>query len=379
MKLVPTPRQLVFGVTVYASTLVLAPRAGSSPQEQSALDSEDDATVELTVHDMAIVDDERFWCVVEVEVLGVEVPLTAGDLVTTRVLERDGMSSDLLFEDIAQVSQEDVDAAAFVRLLDCGAPLPSDGEGEEWEIFAEVAVEKDQCGFLCVDDQPTTSNLLVAEVTDDAWEDDDDISTATAAKLDEFVERVSTDADWLEIELDNPGTITVELSFMEECGAIDGTLTTSDEVELGVLQPHEEGGTVVASELDAGTYFVRIEPSDDGDYGFYGYQASVAEDPAEESESGQETGDSGAESTDTAESDASTGDDSTESSSSSDEGDASEGGESTGGKVPGGGETEPGSDSAGCSCTATGGAGGAAWCTALLGWRRRRARTCPAQ
>jgi len=271
---------LVGRALVVFFALVIAVAAARSaralPPTQSAADTDGDATVTLWVKDRAIDGDERTWCEVRVEVLGVDHGLTTGDEVTVAVFEDDLMWNDLIFETTITVTAAEAAAGLVDHTLDCSGSFFTGDLGLGVEIFAEASVSKDTCGVLCFDDYPVTANLTVTVVDDDLFEEDDDYPDAVALATGTFTDRICRDADWWSFEVTEPSQVTVGLGFDPGVGALSAVVVDATGLAEVAASTPTAGGADLDAVLPAGRYYLRVTHDTGDDFNFYDYSVSIS-------------------------------------------------------------------------------------------------------
>lgn len=254
--------------------LLLPALALALPAERSAQDADDDATLTLTVAEQAIRGDLRSQCSLRLVDAGRDVEFTAGDRIFMWVYEDDLAGDELLWRTDFVITAQELAAGRVDRTFDCTSDF-GDDVGDSREIYAEVRVEKDACGFACRYDRPTTANIDVLEVEDDGAEEDDGRGAARPAALGLTSGRIGRDQDWFSIDLPAPGRIRFEIIHRVSAGRLEATLFAPDGSPLseGAAEP---GGTVISSgALQAGTYTARIQPRDGADFAFYDARLGV--------------------------------------------------------------------------------------------------------
>ena len=364
--------------------MLLPSLAWALPEVQEESDTVDDATITLRVQTQGIIDDPRFWCEIEIDVVGTEVGLSAGDTVTLEFTEDDFFANDVLWMMTHTITQQEADAQAYNEVFDCSSPVMADGVGD-LEFFAEAEVDKALCTGLCAFDRPTTSNLDVEGLDDDEAEDDD-VAMDAADSVDGVPqERIARDEDWVRITMQEPGEIQADFEYMTICGQIDAVLVDENDEMVAEIETGDDSGEVSATGLSPGVYFLQIQPQDAADFNFYDLTVDVTFTP------GGTTGDSGSSGDDSAGSSGDSASDGSASDSASASGasasdsgsgasasasDGSDGSGSSGDDT----ESDPGAvtEDDGCGCRSQGGTVPGAWMLlGLLALRSRRRRPTP--
>ena len=127
----------------------------------SVSDTDDDATLTLTAENEYFIGVTVDWCEVTIQVVGIDVAFSSGDQVTVRVYEDDVAGDDLLFETTFTVTASEVANQLVDRTFNCSADLILFELPPTAEVYAEALVNKSNCGFLCLNDDPMTPNLFV--------------------------------------------------------------------------------------------------------------------------------------------------------------------------------------------------------------------------
>ena len=257
--------------------LTLSALPGSAlalPPQQTATDTVDDALLELTLLEQKVEGDSRSFCQLRINVAGTEVPFTAGDTIELWVYEEDPIGNDELWTTSFTVTAAEVSAQTVDRTLDCGSDFGSDGVGS-LEIFGEARVTKDACGTFCLQDNPTTPNLIVEEIADDASEDDDTAATSVPLSPGAPVSRVAADADYHQFAVASDLAVEATLSDFTSAGRIDAEIVDSGGTTVATVTDTPTGGAIETT-LPAGTYHVRVTPRGAPDYAFYDLQVNLS-------------------------------------------------------------------------------------------------------
>jgi len=120
--------------------------------------TDDDATLTLSMEDILMVGVNQNWGEVNVLVEDVFVGFTAGDTVEISVLEDDFISDDLLWQTSFMVTSSEVANGRVDRAFELIFTPSSELDGFA-EIYAEALVTKDACNIFCLNDRPVTSSL----------------------------------------------------------------------------------------------------------------------------------------------------------------------------------------------------------------------------
>lgn len=261
--------------TAAAGGLLLGPAtAWAVPPEASAEANDDDVTITVRVESATIPDDARSWCHLTFDDAGSDVAFTDGDVVELWVYEDDVLGDDLLWSTRFEVNRADLNNGALHREFDCSSAFGADGVGT-LELYASAHVTKDECGLLCLDDTPSTSNIGLEEIEDDGNEDDDARNAAHGLLLGRNNDRIARDQDWQSVELQSRSRVTLRALHRPEAGRLDVQLLDGNGQQ--VAQGGDEGGATVLDfePLDAGTWYFRIQPREGNDYNFYDLQFAV--------------------------------------------------------------------------------------------------------
>lgn len=231
--------------------------------------SDDDATISLSVLDSSILGDSRSPCTLGFSDAGSDVVFTDGDTIYLAVWEDDVAGDDLLWETTIDVTSDILEGGAFEGVFDCTTDFGEDGAGGELEIYAQAVVTKAECGTWCLYDRPTTSNLDVTEVIDDGAEDDDVPDDAPRLLPDTTAGRALTDQDYFAVILTDPARIEISVLTVDEHGPVAATLETPEGVRLVEGERGAESIVFTPGPVDAGTYYLRLQPAERPDWAFY--------------------------------------------------------------------------------------------------------------
>lgn len=253
------------------ATVLIAPLLWALPNIISAERTDGEATVTLRLFTEAITADLRSWCEVRIQATGNDTPFTSGDSVSIWVREDDVALDDLLWETSFTITSEEEATGLVDRTFDCSFDLDDGEEGATWEIYAEAMVDKDTLFF---DDHPTTSNLEVSKVDDDAAEDDDSEGTAAVLVLDAVLERIARDDDWFRFTLTEPAELEARLTFRPDCGRLDAALYPTGGSSVGAAD-EDDGASITTGLIGAGIHTILVAPRDSGDFNFYDITVSA--------------------------------------------------------------------------------------------------------
>lgn len=254
--------------------LCLPALALARPAERFAQDVVDDATLSLATVDQAIRGDLRSQCEVRILVVGTAVRFTAGDRVNLWVYEDDLAGDELLWRTDFAITAQELAAQRVDRTLDCSSDFGED-VGGHLEVYAEARIDKDDCGFLCVLDRPTTANIAITEVDDDPAEEDDGRAAARAAALGITPNRVGRDQDWFSVQLPDPSQLTFSALHRPSAGRLEVTLFGPDGAPLGAGVAEADATRLRSDPLAPGQYTVRVQPRDGADFAFYDAELRV--------------------------------------------------------------------------------------------------------
>jgi|GEM_PF-6847570 len=220
-----------------------------------ASDVDGDATLTLAVQDtLSLNPPSTDWCLVEIEVVGIDVELTAGDTVLLQVYEDDVAGDDLLFEVTHVVTAAEASAQFLDRFYDCSTdPINVlDGAGDYAEIYAEAHVIKAECGVFCFDDRPETGliDVLVLEHASAVP------SVTTARLLNAYPNPFNPHTT---IAFDLPVEQTVSLRVYDVGGRVISTLLDDETAPAGLNKVVWRGRDESGRTVPAGLYFYRLE------------------------------------------------------------------------------------------------------------------------
>ncbi len=131
-------------------------------------DTVDDATLTLSIDDTAELGSTASASI-NIQVVDDDVPLSAGDSIFVEFFEDDLLNDDEIFSTSFLVTAAEVAAGIVDRTFDVlfdVSPLV-EGIGNTLEFFARALVDKDACGFTCLNDNPET-DLAIVSVVDPA-------------------------------------------------------------------------------------------------------------------------------------------------------------------------------------------------------------------
>jgi hypothetical protein len=263
------------GSAIAALALAFWPAvAAAVPPEASANANDDDATITIWVDSATIPGDSRSRCKLRFEDAGADIAFSDGDTVELWVYEDDAVADDVLWSTSFAVNRGDLVNGGLTREFDCSSAFGADGVGT-LELYADAHVTKSECGFLCLDDTPTTANIGLAEIEDDGNEEDDARPAAHGLALGRNNDRVARDQDWQSVELQSRSHVTLRALHRPEAGRLDVVLidAAGQQVAQGV---DEAAATVLDYEpLDAGTWYFRVSAREQNDFAFYDLQFGV--------------------------------------------------------------------------------------------------------
>ena len=246
--------------------------AWARPSIRTVTQSEDDATVTLTLESQFVNEDSNIPCEVSVSILAEDVAFTEGDSITVSVKEDDVIGDDVFWTIEETVDAQTVANGLFERSYDCRFTSMEDAAGALLEVYARVEVEKDECGTLCLQDNPATANIIMRRIDDDPFEDDDGNRDGTVVEQRLISDRIAADADWYQLDFSYP----VELLARLESWFVGGDLELKlyDQslslISTAVIEASGDSKSLrPASALSSGIYFLEVTPSVDGDFNFY--------------------------------------------------------------------------------------------------------------
>lgn len=249
--------------------LLVATRALALPAEQFSQDSQDDATVRLVVLDRFIVDDARSHCSMRIEVTGDAVDLSEGDPVYLWLYEDDLLGDDVLWRTQFAVTADEAAAGLVDRTFDCSAEFEQNDLGDVIEVYAKARVEKDDCGFTCRYDRPSTSVVEVERIEDDDNEPDNGPVAGRDKPLGLTADRVARNQDWFRFELVDQSSLVFTVTHLLSAGRLELRIFDVDNAELGAGVPLGDRVAADIGPLAPGFYFARIQPVDGDDFNFY--------------------------------------------------------------------------------------------------------------
>ena len=128
----------------------------------SASDTDDDATVTLTLESVVVGGITGPWGTVRILVTSAAVAFTAGDMVSVSVLEDDIAGDDPIFQTAFEIEAGELAAGLVDRSFELFFdPLAIPEADNVLEIYASAMVDKDACGLLCAQDSPETGILEI--------------------------------------------------------------------------------------------------------------------------------------------------------------------------------------------------------------------------
>ena len=242
------------------------------PSVRTVTQSEDDATVTLTLESQFVDEDSNIPCEVSVLILSEEVAFTEGDLITVSIKEDDVIGDDTFWSIEETVDAQTVSSGFFERSYDCRFGSMGDAAGNLIEVYARVEVEKDECGTFCLQDNPATSNVIMRRMVDDLFEDDDNERDGTLVEQRLISDRIAADADWYQLNFSYPVELLARLESWFVGGDIELKLYDQDLNLLSTAVIEASGDSKSlrpASALSVGDYYLEVVPSEEGDFNFY--------------------------------------------------------------------------------------------------------------
>jgi hypothetical protein len=253
--------------------LFLATSSWARPSIRVVTQTEDDATITLTLESQFIEDDVNIPCEVNVLILDDEVDFSEGDTILISVKEDDLIGDDLFWETEEIVTEQIVTAGQFERTYDCRFPSTGDALGNLLEVYARVEVDKDECsGIFCLQDHLSTSNISILKKTDDMAEDDDENREGTIVEQRLFADRISTDSDWYQLNFSFQVELLARLESLLRGGDLDLKLYDESLNLIASATPESTGEAKSLrppSSLSPGQYFLEVIPSVVDDFNFY--------------------------------------------------------------------------------------------------------------
>ena len=243
--------------------------------QRSSQGSDDDAQVMLTLYDQAIRNDNRSWCSMRVVVLGAEVVLRQNDTVRLRLLEDDAIGDDNLWETNFEVTRDEAEAQRVDRTFDCSSNFGDGDVQGGLEIYGQANVNKEECGFICNEDDPNTDNIDVELVDDDDAEQDDDRDSAVGLPLGLTAGRIARDADRFSVNILDPSQVTFRAVCDPRGGQVDLVLYEEGGGQLQVGEDQVDGSLLDTALLQPGDYRVRAQPRDGRNYNFYDVELRI--------------------------------------------------------------------------------------------------------
>jgi hypothetical protein len=191
---------------------IISSHALALPNTVSASETDDDATIVLSTYDETYPGDSDSYCELDLEVTDNAVLFSTGDSFTVFVYEASNLSDRTIFSLQDSFTAQEVAEGMALRTIDCSSALPSDSDGGI-EVYAVAQIDKDDCGFGCSDDSPTTPALLISEVTDDDLEQNDDRLTASPVAQGMLDNRLAADDDWYQFDLSAKSRVQIQLAY----------------------------------------------------------------------------------------------------------------------------------------------------------------------
>lgn len=266
-----------FRVLATFLAVITASAALGLPASVTRNDTVDDATVTVTIWDAFILGDARSWCELRIQVGNGDVAFKANDTVELWLYEDDTVGDEVLWHHIFNVNAAQI-SGGVDETFDCTADFLDD-VGSTSEIYAEAEVTKDNCGFLCVYDRPSTGLIDAAELDDDGNDDgagDDNFGAARTLPNGALPGRINRDADWYVIDATGPMSLDVSVLHRPEGGRLDLGLYDSFGIDTGTAATDAaDRARLQVANLALGTWYVRVLPRTASDFNFYDLDSSL--------------------------------------------------------------------------------------------------------
>jgi len=256
-------------VMAVLTVLTVPGLAFARPELRTATDTDDDATITLNVLSEYITGDSRSFCSVRLVVAAVDVVFTEGDHVYLWVYEDDIVGDETIFEVDFAVDPAEVAAGALDRSFDCTGAFPPSDTGDYIEVYAEARVETAACGTWCIWDRPTTANIDLLGVADDAAEEDDAVDIGVTVTPGLIEDRIVRDSDWMLLELAAPAAVEVQARYLPATGEMDVFFSDTTGTNHGTATDTDGGTVVVTPVVAAGSYRINLWPRTPPDFSFY--------------------------------------------------------------------------------------------------------------
>ena len=260
-------------------TLVFVANAlQARPQVQSQVDSDDDATIVLTVLNSAIRSDQKSWCTLRFIDSGQQVSWSNGDQIELKIYEDDILGDDLIWSKSISPDSTSISANSIDITLDCSSWFHDDEDAIDVELYAQALVTKDNCGTFCMYDKPETDLLTVEIYDDDLAEDDNDPDRAWSLIPGLNPDRVAADsADWSSLLLDAAQQdLSFRVEYRDNAGPLLAQLFASDKSTLiAALSPGDEA-LVYTTNLNAGVYYLKVWNSEPDNPNFYDIRVDIS-------------------------------------------------------------------------------------------------------
>ncbi|MFN3202552.1 MAG: hypothetical protein ACE366_29445 [Bradymonadia bacterium] len=273
------PRKVAFARVWAACIFACVVTPGLSfalPTLETVETTVDDARLVLSARTEYITGDTQSECTVRLVVDGEGVAIGEGDRAVVRVYENDFIGDDAYWSTEFEFSPREISEQQSDRVFDCSGQFPGDGN-DEIELVATAEVQKGSCGFFCVWDRPTTPEIVMTDVGDDAAEQDDAVDQATPLPLGLTEGRVGIDQDFFEFELVGPTRVLFQAEHVASVGRLEVSLFGSDgESRVGEGMNEDQATVLDAPFLDRGTYYVRVTPREGDNFNFYDVRFAVA-------------------------------------------------------------------------------------------------------
>ena len=270
-------RFLFAGLLSLTATTALA-----VPNSVTVNDTNRGATVTLTVLDQTIAPDNVSPCTVTVVIDESNADWTSDeeDSFDLWVYEADP----LIFDDetIFEITRVVPYSATrpngvYQETFDCSGDFESDGFalGQTIELYAQVSVNKDDCGFFCNGADPQTDEIDSLIVGDDAREENDAQSAASAVGAGRTNDLIGADADYLSRDLSQISRVQFDILHAPTAGRLNGTVVDSTGAVVPTTVTEIDDRTrVVAEVLPIGAASLVVTPADAANPNFYDLSVS---------------------------------------------------------------------------------------------------------
>ena len=252
--------------------LALSLDALALPAVHSESKTDDDLTVTIRVQEKTILNDSKSWCEIRVQDPGVQVAWTSGDTLDIWVFEDDPVGDDEIWhKQIVIKSEKTID-----QTFDCSSAFPPGDASGGLEIYGKAAAHKANCKWYnCLQDSPSTANIEVAIVDDDAKEPDDGMASAKNIGLGKTPDYICKDQDWMSFEVTTSSSVTFRALHNPAVGRLDVTLFGPSGAELVTGADENDATSIVDYVVPAGQFKVRVSPRSGNDYNFYDVSLTI--------------------------------------------------------------------------------------------------------